>query len=225
MEKKTIKFYLDTANLADIRQGLGWGAFCGLTINPVLLAKETKDYKNFVKEILATIPNDWDVSLQVESGEHQDMIRQARELASWDKRIRVKISADTEGLIAASQLAKEIPLNLTVIKLSAQALLCQALASKVKAKDMVISIFCGRLNQAGYQWTGLLKNLSLIAWPGKIIAASIKTPKDIADAVANGADIVTAPLDVYKIALTSPLVKEDIDNFNQAFQQGKLKII
>jgi len=215
-----VRLFLDTANLDQLREGVSIGCFSGATINPALLFKESSDYIGHVKRVLSIVPKDWDLSFQVRCIDVDETVKQARYLASIDERIRIKIPATTIGLKAAKILAKEVKLNLTVIKSPAQAILCQALAINLKAKDIYISIFCDRIRQAGYDWHQIIRVLSSVEWPGKIIAASIKSPKDIFDAIACGADIVTAPLEVYKRALESPLIKEDVELFNSCFEKG-----
>ncbi|KKU91767.1 MAG: putative transaldolase [Candidatus Jorgensenbacteria bacterium GW2011_GWA1_48_11] len=215
--KKSVKFFLDTANLDDIKGGITLGVFSGVTTNPVIVSKETHNYKDFLIKILDTIPKNWELSAEVKAGNTADMVKQAKLLAVMDKRIRVKLPTNVEGLKAAEQLIEKIPLNMTVVKLPAQAMMCQALAARHKPKDILLSVFCGRINQAGYDWRPILEKISQVDWPGKILAASIKTPFDIAEAVAHGAEIVTAPLDVYQTSLSSKLVQEDVDLFNKPF--------
>ena len=212
-----MKFFLDTASLDDLQDYASWGAFSGATINPVIMVRESQEYEAHARSVLDIVPEDWDISLEVRSGTASEMIAQARVLASWDPRVRVKIPAISEGLKAAAVLANEMPLNMTIIKSSAQALLCQALAIRLNAKDMVVSVFCGRLRQAGHDWHEVVATLAKAEWPGKVLAASIKTPADIADAISLGADIVTAPPDAYKMALSSSLVDEDVKAFDEAF--------
>ena len=222
---RQIKLFLDTANLKDIKKGIALGLFSGVTTNPVLLAKESLDYKKHVLDILGLLPPDWELSLEVKAGSRDDLVKQAKTASDWDKRIRVKIPVNRNGLMAAAQLMGAIKLNLTVVKSSAQAMLGQVLAAKGSPLDVVISVFCGRISQAGYDWKIIIKELSSVEWPGKLLAASIKTPLDISDAIANGANIVTAPLDVYETVLDSKLVAEDVDNFNRPFDDKNFNII
>jgi transaldolase len=221
---KKIKFLLDTANIEDIKEAVTWGCFSGVTTNPVILSKETNDYRKYIEQILKSIPNNWDLSAEVKATNAKDMVRQAKILSSWDQRVRVKIPATVEGLKAISVLIDSIPLNITIVKLAGQAMLCEALAQQHKPKSVFLSVFCGRINQAGYDWKLVLKDISSTEWPGEVLAASIKTPKDISDAITNGATIVTAPFEVYKLALNSPLVAEDVDLFNRPFDGKNFEV-
>jgi len=222
--KKPIKFLVDTANLNEIKEAVSLGFFSGVTTNPVIVAKETKDYMAHIKKILNIIPKDWDLSVEVRAGGSEYMIKQAQRLNKLDNRIRIKIPANEEGLKAAKKIAGEMLINMTVVKLPSQAILCQALMSLRKPKNVYLSLFCGRINQAGFDWKLVLKQISEIEWPGELLAASIKTPFDISEAIFNGADIVTAPLDVYKMALNSKIVWEDIDLFNNSFDGKNFEI-
>lgn len=212
-----MKFFLDTANLEDLQRCVPWGIFSGVTINPVLLVKETIDYEAHARKMLKILPSDWEISLEVRSGKAEEMVAQGRILSSWDTRVRLKIPTTVEGIKCASILAKEVPLNMTVIKSAAQAMLCQAMVIRLDAKDMVISVFCDRLRQVGQDWHEILRSISQRPWKGKLLAASIKTPMDLAEAISLGADIVTAPPEVYQMALSSSLVNDDVKTFDDAF--------
>ncbi|MBI4125621.1 MAG: fructose-6-phosphate aldolase [Deltaproteobacteria bacterium] len=219
-----MKFFVDTANLEQIRTARSWGFISGVTVNPVLMAKESLDYKSHALALLEIADKGWDVSLEVRSGGAEAMIAQAKVLASWDKRVRVKLPTTMEGLQAASQLLKEIPLNMTIVKSPAQGLISMALLNHLPDGDMVLSVFCGRLRQAGHDWKQVIESLAQRRSRAKILAASIKTPADLSEAVAAGSDIVTAPLDVYQMVLSSPLVEEDRAAFDAAFDEKGLKV-
>lgn len=219
-----MKFFLDTANLEDLQRCVSWGIFSGVTVNPILVVKETVDYEAHSRKMLKILPPDWEISLEVRSGKAEDMVTQGRILGSWDPRVRLKIPTTVEGLKCASILAKEMPLNMTVIKSAAQAMLCQAMAIRLDAKDMVISVFCDRLRQAGQDWHDILRSISQRPWNGKVLAASIKTPTDLAEAITLGAEIVTAPPGVYQMALSSSLVNDDVNAFDDAFDLSGLHL-
>jgi len=224
-DKRVIRLFLDTANIAELKEALSWGVFSGITANPVILRRESENYRSHVDSILEILPENWDISLQVKSRKYEEMVVQAKIVKSWDDRVRIKLPANIEGIKAAKKLANEMPINMTIIKSAAQAIICQSLAIQINAKDMVLSIFCGRLSQAGYNWREIITVLSQINWPGKILAASIKSPLDIIDAISHGAEIITAPLDVYKLAMNNPLVDEDLNIFNNVFDGKGFKIL
>lgn len=219
-----MKFFIDTANLQELRECASWGSFSGVTINPVLMVKESVDYESHARAALKIIPKDWDISLEVRSSTAASMVKQAKIISAWDKRIRVKIPTTVEGVKAASIVCKNMKINMTVIKSATQALLCQGLAIRLDAMDMVVSIFCGRLRQVGQNWHHIIEALAKVKWNGKILAASMKTPTDISEAISAGADIITAPQDVYKMAFTSSLVEEDVNAFNDAFDLKGLEV-
>ena len=221
---KNMKYFIDTASLGHLREAMAWGIFSGVTTNPVLLSKESANYAGLAQKILATIPEHWEVSLPVKSDSPEGMISQARVLAEWGKQIRVKLPATIPGLKAASQLIGDIPLNLTIVKSPAQAMLCMGLLEHPDSGDMVISVFCGRLRQVGYDWQEVITTLTNTHSKARILAASIKTPADISDAIKAGADIITAPMDVYQAAMSSSLVNDDAALFDRAFDEEGLQV-
>jgi len=219
-----MRFFLDTANLRDLQEGISWGIFSGVTTNPVLMSKESSDYEGLAQRILDVVPGDWDISLPVRSDSPEAMVAQARVLAAWSQKVRVKFPATVQGLKAASQLIGEVSLNMTIIKSPAQAMLCMGLLDELGSGDLVVSVFCGRLRQAGHDWQQVVETLANTKSRAKILAASIKTSADISDAIGAGADIITAPLDVYQGAMSSPLVNEDSEIFDRAFDEQGLQV-
>ena len=219
---RKVRLFLDTANIQDIKESILWGCFSGITMNPIILNKETNDYLSHIRKILEITPNNWDISIQGFGGSTEQIIRQARVIRSWDRRIRVKIPVTLEGIKAAYVLAKEMPLNMTIVKSLSQIVIIQSLASQIESSNIIISIFCGRLNQVGYDWRDIIKSAAEFCNSCKILAASIKTPRDLTDAILLGASIVTAPLEIYKQAIKNALVEEDLKIFNKVFQDGKL---
>jgi transaldolase len=248
-----MKLFLDTADLDDIRELAAWGCFSGVTVNPVLLAKalpkyaERADeygklwradspYREHAQKVLGVVPDDWDVSFEVYYTDAESMAKQADALASWDRRVRVKIPLTEEGILAAKRTIAT-KLNLTVVKSAAQAAIGMALWDGVGPgvelpcsawKDIIISMFCGRLHQAGQEWQRTLETICLTramhCAQVPILAASMKSPADIAAALSLGADIVTAPPEVYRDALDSPLVTQDVVAFNVPFEDGTLDV-
>jgi transaldolase len=218
-----MKFFIDSASLSDIREAVSWGVFSGVTINPVLMARETSDFEGHARQVFGSLPAEWDVSLEVHSGEPKEMVDQARTLHGWDKRVRVKLPSTVEGLKAAAALVADVPLNLTIIKSAAQGLVCGGLLSQHDDADVVLSVFCGRLRQAGHDWQQLIRTLARAQTGARVLAASIKTPSDISDAIYAGAEIITAPLDVYRTTFASPLVSEDVEAFDAPFEAGGLQ--
>ena len=216
------RFFIDTANIEDIRKAISWGVFSGITTNPVLLARESADPWKHVRKIIECVPDSWEISVQVMAKDGQDLVTQARNLRSWDKRIRVKIPATLEGMVAAACIIREMPLNLTIIKSAAQAGFSLALPERNPDSDILFSIFWDRIRQAGYS-----PELVFSVFPPEerrkyCLAASVKSPADIGEILAIGVGAITAPLSVYASILESPIIFEDHDSFAQAYKPIKI---
>ena len=139
-----MKLFIDTANVAEIREANDWGVICGVTTNPSLIAKEGRDFVEVVKEITTIV--DGPISAEVISLEHEGMVKEARELAQIHKNIIIKIPMTEEGLKAVKILhAEGIRTNVTLIFSAAQALLA------ARAGATFVSPFMGRVDDVGNQ--------------------------------------------------------------------------
>src|SRR4029079_13879443 len=188
-----MKFFLDTANLDEIKKGAAWGIVDGVTTNPSLIAKEGRDISDQIRRICEIV--DGDISAEVVQTEAGAMIREGRELAKIHKNVVVKLPLTRDGITATSTLSKEgIRVNVTLCFSAGQALLA------AKAGAYIISPFVDRLDDIG--WTGmeLIHDIVEIYAKGsfktQILAASLRGPTHVIDAAKAGADIGTLPFKV-----------------------------
>ncbi len=183
-----MKFFIDTANLAQIQEAWDLGVICGVTTNPSLAAKEEDDFKSLIKAIAQLV--DGPVSAEVVSTDAEGMIQEARSLASWADNIVVKIPMTWEGLKAVKVLTREkIKTNVTLIFSANQALLA------ARAGATYVSPFIGRLDdisQDGMQVVADTAEIFAIhKISSEIIAASIRHPLHVTEAARAGAHIAT----------------------------------
>lgn len=188
-----MKLFLDTANVDEIRTAAEWGILDGVTTNPSLVAKEGKDFRAVLKEIIKIV--DGPISAEVVSTNAKDMITEGRSLAKIDPKIYVKIPMIIEGLKATKVLAKEgIKVNMTLIFSPVQALL----AAKVGAA--YVSPFIGRLDDIGHTGMDIIAEIITIFRnydiETEVLVASIRHPVHVKEAAILGADIATMPFSV-----------------------------
>ena len=205
-----MKLFIDTANVAEIREANDWGVICGVTTNPSLIAKEGPDLVEVVKENTTIVdgPN----SAEVISLEHEGMVKEARELAKIHKNIIIKIPMTEEGLKAVKILhAEGIRTNVTLIFSAAQALLA------ARAGATFVSPFMGRVDDVGNQGLDLIDDIVTIfqnfGIETEIIAASIRHPMHVVEAAKLGCDIATVPYKVLKQMFHHPLTDIGIQKF------------
>jgi transaldolase len=211
-----MKFFLDTANLDEIREGVSLGLVDGVTTNPSLMSKETTDFKKQIREICKIV--DGPVNAEVFSTEAGGMIREARELVKIHENVVVKIPMIPEGLKAIQTLADEgIPTNTTLIFSPVQALLA------AKAGASYVSPFVGRLDDISSVGMEVVEQIVTIfdnyGYEAEIIVASVRHPGHVLEAALIGADIVTVPLKVIKQLAVHPLtdigLKQFLDDWNK----------
>jgi transaldolase len=205
-----MKFFLDTANLKEIREVAGWGILDGVTTNPSLAAKENLKFDELIREICAVCPGP--VSAECVSEKAEDIIPEARVLAAIAPNIAVKIPITLEGLKAIKVLSGEgIAVNTTLIFSPTQALL----AAKAGAK--YVSPFIGRLDDMSQEGMGLIQEIVTIfenyRFACEIIVASVRHPRHIVDAALLGADICTIPFNVIEKLVRHPLTDLGIERF------------
>lgn len=205
-----MKLFIDTANVADIREANDMGVICGVTTNPSLIAKEGRDFVEVVKEITTIV--DGPISAEVISLECDGMVKEAMELAKIHRNIIIKIPMTAEGLKAVKILTAEgIKTNVTLIFSAAQALLA------ARAGATYVSPFLGRLDDIGTVGMNLIEEIADIFnihdIPTEIIAASIRNPIHVIDAARAGCDIATVPFGVIKQMLKHPLTDSGIERF------------
>jgi len=205
-----MKLFLDTANIEEIKEAHALGVISGVTTNPSLIAREGRDFKKVVHEIVDII--DGPISVEVVSMHAPEMIREAEELAAIHSNLVIKIPMTGEGLKAVKVLsAKKIKTNVTLVFSANQALLASL------AGATYVSPFVGRLDDIGHDGMELVATIAEIYrnynYATKIIAASIRHPLHIPIAAGTGADIATIPYKVLIQMLQHPLTDLGIEKF------------
>ena len=205
-----MKFFIDTANIEEIKKGVEMGLVDGVTTNPSLIAREDKPFEEIITEICEIV--DGPVSAEVVSLESDGMIEEARKLAAINENIVIKIPMIVEGIKAVKKLTAEgIKTNVTLIFSAVQALL----AAKVGAT--FVSPFVGRLDDIGAPSMDLIGDIAGIydnyGYQSEIIVASIRSPQHVMEAALIGADIATIPLKVITQLAKHPLTDIGIEQF------------
>jgi len=206
----TIKLFIDTANVEEIRSACELGVISGVTTNPSLAAREGKDFFWVIKEIISII--DGPISVEALSTNAADIVPEAEKLAAIHPNIVVKVPIDAEGLKAVKILSeKEIKTNVTLVFSANQALLA-ALAGAT-----YVSPFVGRLDDIGQNGMDLVREIiNIYSGYGietEIIAASIRHPVHVTEAALAGSDIATVPYKVILQMLKHPLTDIGIEKF------------
>ena len=206
-----MKFFIDTANIDEIKEVFEYGFISGVTTNPSLVAKE-KDvtFEERLKEITEIVPGS--VSAEVIATDTEGMLKEGRELAAIAPNITVKVPMTKDGLRAVSTFAKEgIKTNVTLIFSAGQALLA------ARAGATYVSPFLGRLDDIGHDGLELISEIATIfeihQIATEIIAASIRHPMHIIEAAVRGAHIATCPYKVLNQLFTHPLTDQGIEKF------------
>lgn len=215
-----MKFFIDTANIDEIREVNSWGIIDGVTTNPSLIAKEGRKFEEVVEEITNIV--DGPVSAEVISLDAEGMLKEARELAKINKNIVIKIPMCKEGLKATNMLTDEgIKTNVTLIFTASQALMA------AKAGATYVSPFLGRLDDISTEGMRLIEEISTIfenyLIETEIIAASIRHPMHVVDCALVGADIATIPYKVFNQMLNHPLTDSGIERFLKDWESVKDK--
>lgn len=205
-----MKFFIDTANVKEIKEANDLGVICGVTTNPSLIAKEGRDFEEVVKEITGIV--DGPISAEVISLEADKMVEEAIPLSKIHKNIVIKIPMCAEGLKAVKRLtAMGIKTNVTLIFSAAQALMA------ARAGATYVSPFLGRLDDIGMEGMNLIAEISEIfnvqGIETEIIAASIRNPIHVINCARIGCDIATIPFSVIMQMIKHPLTESGIERF------------
>jgi transaldolase len=206
-----MKFFLDTANLNEIREGAALGVVDGVTTNPSLVAKEgAADFRAHVAAICEIVGGD--VSAEVTSLDTEGMLREGREYAGIAPNVVVKCPLTRDGLKATRRLTSEgIRVNVTLCFSAAQAILA------AKAGAAYISPFLGRLDDIGQNGLELLAQIVEIYdnydWKTEVLAASIRSPVHVIEAARIGADVATMPFKVLEQLIRHPLTDKGLEQF------------
>jgi len=203
-------FFLDTANIDEIREANSWGVIAGVTTNPSLIAREGRDFREVVNEICSIV--DGPISAEVISMDAEGMIREAEEIAAWHPNIVIKVPMIPEGLKATKVLSeKGIKTNLTLIFSASQALLA------ARAGATYVSPFIGRLDDISTDGMDLIRDIAEIFAvhdiESQIIAASVRHPIHVIEAARAGAHIATVPFKVLQQLCKHPLTDQGIERF------------
>jgi len=206
-----VKFFLDTANIQEIKEAVSWGIISGVTTNPTLVAKEDGGFEEMMQAICRDV--DGPVSVEAVSMGAEEMIREARMLAGIAPNVVVKIPMNIEGLKAVSWLERneEIRCNVTLVFSVNQALLA------ARAGASYISPFVGRIDDIGWDGIGLIREMVTVferqKLASQVIAASIRHPLHVQESAAAGSHIATLPFTVLKQMASHPLTDQGIERF------------
>ena len=216
-----MRFFIDTANIEEIKEANELGVICGVTTNPSLIAKEGRDFIEVVKEISTIV--DGPISAEVISLDHRGMVEEADKLSKIHKNIVIKLPMTLEGLKATKILSqKGIKTNVTLIFSATQALLA------ARAGATYVSPFVGRLDDIGQDGLSLIEEIvdifNVNAIETEIIVASVRNPIHVAQAARMGADIATVPYKVITQMTKHPLTDKGIENFLKDWEGASLKL-
>jgi len=205
-----MKFFIDSANIGDIREALSLGMCDGVTTNPSLMAKEKRPFDDVVREILAAVPGP--VSLEVVSLDAAGMVTEAKKLAGLGGNVVIKVPMTTEGLKATKILSGEgIDVNQTLVFSPVQALMA------AKAGAAYVSPFVGRLDDVAQNGMELVEQILGIydnyGFTTEVIVASVRHPMHVLKAAMLGADIATIPFSVIAQLAKHPLTDTGIEKF------------
>jgi len=205
-----MKFFIDTANISEIKEAYSWGILAGVTTNPSLIAKEGRDFYQVVKEITDIVSGP--ISAEVISLESEGMIKEGRELAKISPHIVIKVPMTKEGLKATHIFAQEgIKTNVTLVFSAAQALLA------ARSGATYVSPFIGRLDDISTDGIKLIKDIVDIFYLHEIntevISASIRHPLHVLEAAKAGSHIATVPFKVLAQMFDHPLTTSGIEKF------------
>jgi transaldolase len=214
-----MKFFLDTANLDEIRQGVSYGVIDGITTNPTLVAKEKRPFREHVIEI-CNIVKDGEISAEVVSTDTAGILREGREIATWHPNIIVKIPTIPDGVRALSILSKEgIRVNMTLVFSAPQALIV------AKAGAYFVSPFLGRLDDIGADGLTLLREIMDIyqayGYKTQVLAASLRHPLHVIAAARMGAHIGTMPYKVFEQLFRHPLTDRGLEGFLKDWEKAR----
>jgi transaldolase len=205
-----MKFFIDTADVNEIREAHALGLVDGVTTNPSLIAKAGRNFKEVITEITQIV--DGPISAEVVALDHDGMIREAEELAAIHPNIVVKVPMTTEGLKAVKTLAAEgVKTNVTLIFSAMQALLA------AKAGATYVSPFVGRLDDISQDGMNLIEDIRTIfdnyGYTAEIIVASVRNPVHVLNSALLGADVATIPFSVISQLTKHPLTDAGIKKF------------
>ena len=215
-ERYSMKFFIDTANVEDIRKANDMGVICGVTTNPSLIAKEGRVFEEVIAEIASIVDGPISGEVRATTTDAESMIREGREIAKIHKNMVVKIPMTVEGLKAVKVLSSEgIKTNVTLIFTANQALLA------ARAGASYVSPFLGRLDDISTKGIDLVAEIAemfdVAGIETEIIAASVRNPIHVTECALAGADIATVPYKVIEQMTHHPLTDAGIEKFKQDY--------
>jgi transaldolase len=205
-----MKFFLDTANLEELKAGARWGIIDGVTTNPSLIAKEGVATEDQIRRICGII--DGDVSAEVVASDAEGMLAEGRSLARVHENVVVKVPLTREGIRACSIFSKEgIRVNVTLCFSAGQAILA------AKAGATYVSPFVGRIDDIGGSGMDLIRDIVLIyrnyGFPTQVLAASLRNTNHVIEAAKAGAHVATLPYKVIDALFNHPLTDKGLEQF------------
>ena len=211
-----MRFFIDTANVEDIKKANDMGVICGVTTNPSLIAKEGRVFEEVIAEIASIVDGPISGEVKATTTDAEGMIREGREIAKIHPNMVVKIPMTAEGLKAVKVLSAEgVKTNVTLIFTANQALLA------ARAGATYVSPFLGRLDDISVRGVDLINEIAQIfevaGIETEIIAASIRNPMHITDCALAGADIATVPYKVIEQMTHHPLADAGIKKFQEDY--------
>jgi transaldolase len=214
-----MKFFLDTANLDEIRQGASLGILDGVTTNPTLAAKEKRPFRELILEICAIV-GEGIVNAEVVSTDYEGILREAREVVSWHRNVVAKIPMIPEGIRALSKLSREgVRVNVTLIFSPSQALIA------AKAGAYIVSPFLGRLDDVSIDGLALLGEILEIYraydYKTQVLAASLRHPLHVVEAAKMGTHIGTMPFKVFEMLFKHPLTDRGLEGFLKDWEKAR----
>ena len=213
-----MRFFIDTANVEDIKKANDMGVICGVTTNPSLIAKEGRDFNEVIAEIASIVDGPISGEVKATTTDAEDMIAEGREIAKIHPNMVVKIPITVEGLKACKVLSSEgIKTNVTLIFTANQALLA------ARAGATYVSPFLGRLDDISVRGTELIEEIAdMFAAAGdidaQIICASVRNPMHVTECALAGADIATVPYNVIEQMTHHPLTDAGIAKFQADYK-------
>jgi transaldolase len=212
-----LKFFIDTAQVDEIREANQWGILAGVTTNPSLVAKSGREFTEVLREIVDIV--DGSVSAEVMSDDAEGMWKEAEPLTAISEKVTIKVPMTAEGLKAVHRFSREgIQTNVTLVFSANQALMA------ARAGATYVSPFIGRLDDISHDGMELIRQIAHIfdihEIGTKIIAASVRHPLHVTQAAESGAHVATLPFGVMKKLFQHPLTDQGIKRFKQDWEQA-----
>lgn len=213
-----MKFFLDTADLADIRKYAAWGIVDGVTTNPSIIAKEGVDLETRIKEIAEIV--DGPISAEVVSEDAEGMIEEGMRIAKWHKNVYIKVPMTAEGLKAVKHFSSHgLHTNVTLVFSVSQAVMA------AKAGATLVSPFVGRLDDISEDGMQLIADIvhvfNVYGYDTEVLSASIRHPKHVVDSMMMGADIATMPPNIFDKLVQHPLTDKGLAAFLADWEKAK----